>query len=82
MDANTDLKSWLSKRSIVENVYLGCYRRISFYILTKIKMRKDIDYWDIIFNRCEWCKDHQLGDERTFENYMRLTRIINSMDDE
>ena len=45
-------------------------------------MRKDIDYWDIIFNRCEWCKDHQLGDERTFENYMRLTRIINSMDDE
>lgn len=45
-------------------------------------MRKDIDYWDIIFHRCEWCKDHQLGDERTLENYMRLTRIINEMDDE
>lgn len=45
-------------------------------------MRKDIDYWDIIFSRCEWCKDHQLEDERIFENYMRLIRIINSMDDE
>lgn len=46
------------------------------------KMRKDIDYWDIIFHRCEWCKYHQLWDERTLENYMRLTRIINGMDDE
>lgn len=44
--------------------------------------RKDIDYRDIIFNRCDWCRDNQLWDERTLENYMRLTRIINKWDNE
>ncbi len=44
--------------------------------------RKDIDYRDIIFNRCDWCRDNQLWDERTLENYMRLKIIINKWDNE
>ena len=46
------------------------------------KSRSKVDYWDIIFNKCERCKDNQLWDEKTVDEYMRLTRIINEMDDE
>lgn len=46
------------------------------------KSRSKVDYWDIIFNRCDWCRDNQLWDERTLENYMRLKRIINNWDNE
>jgi len=46
------------------------------------KLWSDIDYWDIVFNRCDWCRDNQLWDERTLENYMRLKRIINKWDNE
>lgn len=46
------------------------------------KSRSKVDYWDIIFNRCDWCRDNQLWDERTLENYMRLKRTIDKWDDE
>lgn len=53
------------------------------YNINKYKMEwKDIDYRDIIFNKCERCKDNQLWDERTLENYMRLKRVIDKWDNE
>lgn len=46
------------------------------------KSRSNVDYWDVIFNKCERCKDNQLWDEKTVDEYMRLTRIINNWDNE
>lgn len=46
------------------------------------KSRSKVDYWDIIFNKCERCKDNQLWDEKTIDEYMRLTNIINHRDNE
>jgi hypothetical protein len=46
------------------------------------KSRSNVDYWDIIFNKCERCKNNQLWDEKTVDEYIRLTNIINHRDSE
>jgi len=46
------------------------------------KSRSNVDYWDIIFNKCERCKNNQLWDEKIIDEYIRLTNIINHRDSE
>jgi len=46
------------------------------------KSRSKVDYWDVIFNKCERCKNNQLWDEKVIDEYIRLTNIISHWDSE